>query len=565
MKKILKHISKGILIVLIINLVSSKIAFSQTAGYVRSDNPVYDYLTKLDALGFLENYNSFERPLPEDVIAKYLKEAIQHESELNEVDKKTLEDFKVEFELELSDSLSKSQSLIGHQPYDLFSQNERYLYYKNDKDVGNIFVNLIAEGEPLALCSDTTGSSHSYKSFLGLIGGEIKGTILNHYGFDLLGTDGNIFGDKEAALFKRELQYNWKLKDNHDNSFYDETEGYFTADYDLIKLKIGRDRQLIGYGNIKSILGDNSPMFDYVSLRLNYDFFNFSFFFGKILGTQGVIIDSITGNVNTIEEKYLAYHRVNLDISKDFTFGAGELIIYSDRGIDLSYLNPFSFYKTIEHYNADRDNAMLFFDASYNVMNGLKLYGTLLIDDIDFGKIGTGWYGDQTLWNFRVTSYNLYKIIPVDISVEYLRIEPYVYTHRLIGSNYTNLGYNLSSNINPNSELFFGKINYSFTNRISFAIEYSYIIHGANPTDKNGNVIQNVGGDINLGYRTFDATTVHFLNGVREYLRNFAISGSYEPFKNYIISVKVINENDSLQNNVLINDWFFDLLISVKI
>jgi hypothetical protein len=59
-------------------------------------------------------------------------------------------------------------------------------------------------------------------------------------------------------------------------------------------------------------------------------------------------------------DKFLVYHRIGFNINRHFNFGVGEFIIYGRRGIDLSYLNPFAFYKSIEHSNRDRDNSMLF-------------------------------------------------------------------------------------------------------------------------------------------------------------------------------------------------------------
>jgi hypothetical protein len=190
------------------------------------------------------------------------------------------------------------------------------------------------------------------------------------------------------------------------------------------------------------------------------------------------------------------------------------MIIYGNRGIDLSYLNPFTFYKSVEHSNQDRDNSMLFFDINYKPASGLKLFSSLLIDDISFGKIGTGWFGNQTLLHAGLFSANLYKIIPADISLEYLRIEPYTLTHRLPGNNFTHNGYNVGEDLQPNSELFFSQINYRFNHRLSCAISFTYAIHGANPLDTDGS-IRNVGGDINLGHRIMDSESVEFLDGIK--------------------------------------------------
>ena len=93
-------------------------------------------------------------------------------------------------------------------------------------------------------------------------------------------------------------------------------------------------------------------------------------FHGKVIGEKGFAADSITGGVATVEDKYIGYHRLGLNISKDISLGGGEIIIYSKRSLDLSYLNPFSFYKTVEHGNQDRDIIRCFFLMQATTLSG---------------------------------------------------------------------------------------------------------------------------------------------------------------------------------------------------
>ncbi len=319
---------------------------------------------------------------------------------------------------------------------------------------------------------------------------------------------------------------------------------------------------LIGYGPAKFILGDNSPLFNYISLNLNYKFFTFSYFHGKLLGNAAYHDDTVTGGSEFVTEKYMGYHRIGFNISDDLNFGLGEVIIYGDRPIDLSYLNPFNFYKSTEHANRDRDNSMLFIDLNNKSLKGLKIYASLLLDDITFEKLGSGWYGNQTILNAGIYSSNLYKILPLDLELQYLKIDPYVYTHRLSRNNYTNFGYNLGSNLQPNSELFFSKINFRFNNRVNVSAGFSYAIHGANPIDAKGS-IKNVGGNIALGHRVFDSETVHFLDGDLEYSRRLFASLNYEPYNQVMIQISSAFINNSLQQNL--TNKYSELFLNLSI
>ena len=532
------------------------------AEYVSADNPVYDFLNRMETLQLIEHYNPFEIPKSRAEIGEFLREIITNVEKLDDADKKILEDLKVEFEYEIYGTLNSSERIIGEGSYNLFSQKEKYLFFYNDEERANLFINLISQGEiiyrnnsPLDINSSTS---------LGYYGGEIRGTLLKKFGFFLRGYQGQIFGNKETARLKKEVAYDFKYNLEPDEGYFDETSGYISADFDLLKLKFGRDRLMIGHGELKPLIADNSPMFDYLSLNIKYDFLNFSYFHGKLLGNSTFISDSVIGGTTVVDEKYIGYHRLSFNFSPSVSLSTGEIIIYGKRGLDLSYLNPFTFYKSVEHSNQDRDNSMLFFDLNIKPISGLKVFTTFLIDDISFGKIGSGWFGNQTLLHTGIFSSNLYSIFPVDINLEYIRVEPYTFTHRLPWNNFTHNGYNISGNLQPNSELFFSQVNYRFNQRLKCSASFWFTIHGANPLNDDGN-IKNIGGDINLGHRETDSETVEFLDGDTEYFRRFSFLIFYEPINQINFSLNINYLNNSLQNSVKYKETQMFFIIGARI
>jgi hypothetical protein len=533
------------------------------AEYVPAKDPVYDFLERMETLQLIKHYNPFELPKSRGDVGSYLKEVITNKQKLNIVDQKILEDLEIEFEYEINGTLKSSESLIEENSYSLFGQNEKYLFFYDEPNMANIFINLITQGEYIH--RNNTFLDISSSTSLGYYGGEIRGTLLNKFGFFLRGYQGQVFGNRQTARLKKEVAYNYKYNLEPDEGYFDETSGYISADFDLLKLKFGRDRLIVGYGGIKPIIADNSPMFDYLSLTVKYKFFSFSYFHGKLIGNSFFTFDSVTGEENIVEEKYIGYHRIAFDLSNSVSLGAGEIIIYGDRGIDISYLNPFTFYKSVEHSNKDRDNSMLFFDANIKPVEGLKVFGTLLIDDISFGKIGTGWYGNKILYHTGIFSSNLYEIMPVDLSFEYIRIEPYTLTHRLSRNSFTHDGYNLGSTLDPNSELFFSQINYRFNHRLSFAVSYGYTVHGANSLNPDGSIKVNVGSNINFGHRVGDSESVKFLDGDIEYLRKFSALFLYEPFNQILFKIRLNYFNNSMQNSVRQQETQGFFVVSVRI
>jgi len=265
---------------------------------------------------------------------------------------------------------------------------------------------------------------------------------------------------------------------------------------------------------------------------------------GKLLGSK-----SITSAGRSVTNKFFVYHKFSFELPYGSQFGIGETVIYSRRGLDLSYLNPFVFYKSAEHANQDRDNSMLFADfRSTSLIRNITFYLQFMLDDIDFSKIGTGWYGNQTLWNFGISS-SAINLLPSDnISFQMIRIEPYFYTHRIPDNNFTNSGYTLTDNIEPNSILF--SVNYDFSLRynLDFSVNYIHSIHGANEI-KNGGIITNFGGDILIGHRQDDKLNIKFLDGIREDRNEINFIVRYEPLINYVLLLKTKYSSVNLQTN----------------
>ncbi len=523
------------------------ISFAQSE-YVSVQNPVYNFLERMETLKLINNYNSFQIPKTREEIAVFIKEVIANENQLDEIDKKILSDLEIEFEFELFGNLKESQSLTEKGGYNPFSQKQKYFFSYIDPDNMNLFVNLLGEGQLLSLNDRENHLNETAE--LGIIGGKVRGTILKRIGFEIYGTNGIYRGNKNAALIRNDLKYNYKINSTDSSKFFDQTYGYLDADFNLVKLKIGRDRMNVGYGPVKIILDNNAPIFDYLGFNIDYKFFNFQYFHAKLLGPESIVTDPVTGSVHAVEEKYFGYHRIGFDISDNIDFGVGEMIIYADRPIDLSYLNPFNFYKSAEHANQDRDNSLLFIDAKNNSIKGLKIYSMFLIDDISFSKLGTGWYGNKTLFQLGLNSENLYGILPLGIQLEYVKIDPYVFTHRLNQNNYTNFGYKLGSFLDPNSEMLYSKLDYRINYMLNLSFALSYVIHGANPLNSNGTVKQNVGGNISLGHRVFDSETVHLLDGDLEYLRQYSLSLTFEPFNEIFFTINTAYINNSLQNSM---------------
>ncbi len=550
--------------IFLILLLFTSFAYAQV-GYVNIEHPVYPFLERMQSYHIIDNYDPFELPLSRQDIVKFIKVIEKNRNSLSNIDNNILNDMITEFKFDMNFETDTYQSFFPK--FDVaehFNQKEKFLFFYQDSSNFNMFLNFVGSGE--YIYSWNNENSISKNSSLFTFGAEVRGSFMNNFGYYFRATNGTQFGNKELSAIKSNLVYNYKYNENKDAATsFDETEGYLTAEFKYARFKIGRDRMLIGYGPVKSILGNYAPPMDYFSFRLNYSIFSFSFFHGKLLGQMTNTYDPVQGNIRTIMDKFLAYHRLSLNFSRHFKFGLGEMIVYSNRSMDLSYINPFNFYKSAEHANQDRDNSLLYADFQNNTLNGVTFYGMILIDDIDFSKIGTSWFGNKILYDFSVLVNPFAQSFPLSFAFQYVRIDPYVYTHRIPDNNYTSYQIGLGSNMQPNSESYITDIKYKPHYRVELNFKFQYIRHGANELDRAGNVFINHGGDILVGHRIGDSDDAPFLDGVLEQYYNYQFIIKYEPVKNYIFTLNSVLLDRKNVAEILLEDLYLDFLLSIRI
>ncbi len=497
-------------------------------------HPVYEFLSRAYNLNMIKEFDNFHLPLQRKYLSGKLREYLANNNLLSE-DRKVAELYLIELDKDYVDSLKQSYNLIAKEAYPFSENTKRYFFSSYKKNEGNVSVNLVGELKVI--------TNENKTATLGSLGGIIEGSIHNSFGFYLFGTNGKLFGNKTAAYYEPSLKYNYKFNESAQQTFFDDTRGYLTYSNDFLKIKLGRDIQEIGYGFIKPLLDSNHPTFDYFSIAFDYSFFSYDAFTGKLLGSMsGTSWDSIQGTITKVEEKYIGYNRMQFNFSPSTKLGVGEYIIYSRRPMDLSYINPLIFHKSIEHSNQDRDNSMLFVDLSTRAYNS-QLRFLLLLDDLDYSKLGTGWYGNQTIIQTGISYYGLNPNIPADLHFDYIEIQPYVFSHRINENNFSTFGYMIGFPLQPNSRMVSTKINYHPNPYLMIELDYLYGKHGKNIKDSLGNVIQNVGGDFRVGYRINDPQKVFLLDGDKETLQRFALSIRSEYIKDIVIMFNLMRGN----------------------
>lgn len=494
-------------------------------------NQVYEFLDRMGVKGILPLYGNTMIPISRQDVADLLLNIDKERPRLTGAEREFLEKFKREFAHDIDGSIEDDAVLFRDGfTKEMFSDKEKYLYTYADSNV-TVFAEFLGAIDSRLIRGDTYGSTNTT---LEQHGGRIRGTLKDKFGFFLQGTDGTVFGDKAFALSDPLLRQSNKLKEAASTNF-DFAEAYLRADLNWFNLEFGKERTLIGTGySGRLLLSENAPAFDFVKIDAKYKSVKFVFIHASLVNDDSIFFPLILTNEPEGSNKYLALHRLQFSLFGKVNVGVSEMTIYQRFSPDFAYLNPINFYKSAEHSLGDRDNSFMNIDFELFPATNYKLYGTLLIDDVDFGRIGTGWWGNELGWQGGVFVAEPISLSNVDVAVEYTRIEPYVYSNRTRGIGYSNNNIGLGHHLGPNSDEWFLQLSFRPNSWVRAWVTYSGSRHGDNLTVSNL-VVRNVGGNLLQGHTLFDDQVAIFLDGNLMRKDVLQCRAAFEPVNNVFV------------------------------
>jgi len=142
--------------------------------------------------------------------------------------------------------------------------------------------------------------------------------------------------------------------------------------------------------------------------------------------------------------KYMAFHHLNINLTKTLNVGLFESVMYGNRktGFELNYLNPVIFYRFVEGFLGSSDNAMVGADFKLNLFKTFSIYGQYFLDEYNSTEFKKdGWWSKKYAWQLGVKYFDVFKIKNLDLQYELNRARPFMYSHFTTYTNYVN--YNL--------------------------------------------------------------------------------------------------------------------------
>ncbi len=300
-----------------------------------------------------------------------------------------------------------------------------------------------------------------------------------------------IYGEKGQLSFSTQYQY-FRLEKNESWLTPPESfkEGFLldfpdlmwlTWDYPISSItyahndfNIGLYRQPIYWGyspSLSPLLSNNVTPLPYMEWSAEFPYIRYKHIHGRLSPNEQILPDTI----NTFRN--LAAHRVEFDVNPSFEFSFNEFIVYANRELEWGYLNPVNFLFAEEHIEGNRDNLLMALDFKYRPFNGLNIYGTWFLDELNFFKLFSGWWGNKFVFQSGLT-FTPKQNVP-NINIEYTAARPWTYSHQYPSASFTSAGHILGFPLGPNSQVLAIRSQWQSNVALHLAFEYLSIKQGS--------------------------------------------------------------------------------------
>jgi len=556
-KKIINENNFTLLLVVIVYMAAF---FFITSAYAQVElvppsHPVYNYLQRMQTMKITPDYNPGNIPISRESVVGFLRLIEANSNRITSVDKKFLNDYKVEFEYEFDGTIKKSTSLFKEIKNIFSDDRQKYLYAYTDSNA-TLFLDALGNISQRGSDGDSIGK-HSI--LLDEAGFRVRGTLYNSVGYYLRASNGQkLSGDSNDVTFARytDPKLFAQYKFQYERRNFDTFEGYlrYRTNQNWLALTVGRNPVYQGFGFIDRLyLSNNTVPFDFLKLDLGYKAVSYSFLYGSLRG------DSIG---KPLESKNIATHRLDIRFGNSFRLGFFESVTIPNSPFSFTFLNPISFLTSAELNKAsqpgDANNAIIGLDLMVIPARKLALQGSLLVEDLEFSTLfkSNAKITNKFAFQFGALWSDAFTLPNLELKTEYTRLDPFVYTHVSNKSNYTNWSLPLGHHLEPNSDEIAVKLNYDITNRLNLNLLYQHqrSANGIVTDSMGGRVIINYGGNINnaTGYSYSDP---EFLKGNRIDRDIITANLSWQFIRQFFIELKYVQR---FIKNIYQNDKKFD-------
>ena len=493
---------------------------------VPAEHAVYDWLADQRVAGALPEYRHETLPYDRATVRRHLDTLSVHAREIGPSGRYWLDQFRREF----FEPLDRVHSYVGDGRAALLDPDaERTFGYVRDSTWRvSVWGEGVLEGRAAGDGLGTGGLARSarltfeasYRQRVGLYTSTLSG-------FQITGDNAVLASDPVLAP----LYYVARDPTNVAGPFDRTTAslrlvgGPFSAEVANARLRYGAS------ADAPVVVSDNADYLPMVRLGLQTRSVNLQAVHASLGSVPQARVNDDGTQFFEAPQRWLAVHRLEVQPTGWWTWAYTGMVVYGRRGPEIAYLNPLYPVKAAEHALYDRDNTLFALETTVRPVRGVEGYFTWLVDDLSTSTLGDG-DGDGDYGNKWSIQTGLRASVPgsgVTAFGEYVRLEPYLYTHRFADdgvffNSYVHNGFGVGHPLGPNADQWLVGAQAWLPFRTRARLAGRWVRKGLNPVGADG-AVTNVGGDVRLGTSPPDLRKA-FLAG--DVFRGPGLQGSLE-------------------------------------
>lgn len=277
---------------------------------------------------------------------------------------------------------------------------------------------------------------------------------------------------------------NYNASKNSLNKYFNFSGSLIYKPQEFIYFEIGKGKTFLGDGYRSLLMSDNSISFPYFRTIVDIWKIKYLYQVSKMKGQDYRFSETDLYN------KFVYSQYLSFNIGKRINFSLFETVIQSSydsllvkRGIEVNYLNPVIFLRSVEYNIGTFDNVLVGISGHLKIFKSGMLYGQVFIDEFILSHIKSSdeyWdekYGIQAGIKF----YNTLGIKNLFTQAELNAVRPYTYSHEYGIGSYTNNYQPIAHPLGSNFAEALGIIGYSYKNIYTQA-KIVYSQYGENDT-----------------------------------------------------------------------------------
>ncbi len=263
-----------------------------------------------------------------------------------------------------------------------------------------------------------------------------------------------------------------------------------------IAIQFGHDKNFIGNGYRTLILSDNSSGYTFLKLNTKIWKLNYTNLFTEMT--------AYPRSYDTLfAKKYVNYHHLSINVFKNLNIGVFEAVALRGRNkdstkhgqLEIGYLNPIIFYRSIEQHVGSFDNALMGLDFKWNFLRHFSMYGQLILDELVLKEVtsGNGWWANKQALQGGLKYIDAFGLKNLDLQGEINFVRPYVYAHYNNFTNFANYNQPLAHPLGANFVELIGIARYQPLPRLNVTAKVFYTKMGVDTAGVNwgGNILKN--------------------------------------------------------------------------